>query len=176
MKQHQTLCLTSALWSAAWIGDIRGTSKALFYPHRYCTVVGLLLGQGAWEQAYMAAGGNHIPQTHNSSLLQLPFHTHSLIQTGMSLYKDSPTASLSSFPPFKGRQKRLENFMVSCNRPSPGGDWIISAVSYSEISTLLCIYFRQCLYGLLNQHALRSLSASPTAQILFLQFSVSCHN
>lgn len=47
----------------------QGASKALFYPHRYCTVVGLLLGQGAWEQAYMAAGGNHIPQTHNSSLL-----------------------------------------------------------------------------------------------------------
>lgn len=61
MKQYQMLCLTSSLWSSAWIGDIRGTSKALFYPHRYCTVVGLLLGQGAWEQAYMAAGGNHIP-------------------------------------------------------------------------------------------------------------------
>lgn len=33
--------------------------------------------------------------------------------------------------------------MVSGNRPSPRGDWIISAISYSEINKLLYIYFRQ---------------------------------
>lgn len=130
-----------------------------------------------WWEAHPLCCSPGMLQPCNSAFIAVTPLPHLLPSIlGCSFIRTALQLSLLSFPLFKGRTKRLEIFTVSGNRLSPRGDSIISTVSYSEINKLLCIYFRRCPYGLLNQHALRSLSASPTAQILFLQFSVSCRN